>query len=601
MQTRSPLQQFIDSRTDSSFITDSVLPFSDEIKKEGAERHAVYAAELETAGIIEELEQFKKQDKGRAQTRLMSDKAADRMERLAVSPLGRFRTLGTGGYHNGQSVSLIGANSESVEELPNYRRNNSIPYVAQQKRANLLKELTCYMDTQAQLPGHLFRMWVIHNGPRCQSIDLPTRWRQQNKLVTRWNALPFAKRNGISVMFRSNEAGSPVKKAYEKTLNKITGKFERRYLRDETGERVRCLDENGKQTYHPHTHLLVEFTKWLKDEQLFKFAVIGAIGARLRVRRFWPLEGRPLAPLKDTGYFFKGFAFRAVAIRAASHFGTPKLDAGRIFNAREVCKYFIKGDELHNLKDIDFIRFLKWTFKRRVVETYGDLKQRIRGHKRDGLKVKAVWDVKEGKCVYKVQKNYNAQLIQQMITKDAQTLHLLEDLRRMDEETTEQKADRQKLERCALIAKMAPLAYFGPIKEPIFMVRGTVDINEFRSRPEIDEVLIKTQFNYDNACAVFECLHGVTPAQWMQGIPATVEAVTMGQNGVLIASKTAVLLGSAHNPPVISISPVSSKQSEATTSRTSEQRDPVGAAKPGAFTSVEPEQFNFSSGLPAGT
>lgn len=567
MQPRSPLQQFIDGRTAPEFVTDSVLPFQAIIKQEGAERHAAYNADLESAGIIEDLHAFKKQDKARAQTRLMSDKAADRMERL-----------GKGGYHTGQAVSFVGLNSESVEELPPYRRNNSIPYVAQQKRSNMLKELMAYVEEQEALRGVHCRMWVIHNGPRCQSIHLRERWKEQNSLVTNWNESKFAKDNQAFVFFRSNEAGSPVKKAHEKTRDPKTGKWERRYLLDAQNNRIRCTDSNGCQTWHPHTHLLIRFGRFFKT--------------------------------KDE--------FTNVIKRASAHFGTPKLDAGRIENAREACKYVVKGDELNNVRDIDFLRFLKWTFKRRLVETYGELKQRIRDHKANGQKIKSTYCPKKGKCVYKLDKNYNANLIRKKAQKqegdEAMKTELelnrfeerhakFEAYKEMHGEAAAQAAKglfKMDEESFAIVAKLAPMAYFGPIKEALLMVRGRVDMDELRERPEIMEVLMRTQPQFDNACQLFEALHGVTPSEWMQGKTATVEDLKRGANGVLIAEKSSVSLGSAHNPPVISIRD-SSKAAKGVPCVSGAERTTRRAAQAVARSSPEPEQFNFSAGVTGST
>jgi hypothetical protein len=334
----SPLQEFIDARHLPDSVSREDLPFKAQIASERRIREANYKDDLQTAGQIEDLDDFAAYDKRRSQTRMMSIAQADRMDRT-----------GERGYHNGQTVSFVGVNSEAVDELEPFRRNNAIPHVAQEKRSKLLKELTYYVETESDKPGVKFRHWVQHDGPRCIASKLPDRWRAQNGRVTDFNESPIAQRLGAKIVMRSNEAGSPVKKAHKK-IQDSSGKWHRPYVLDENGNRIRCTDERGCQTYHPHTHMIVRLDRYVSDREF------------LELIKF-----------------------------AERHFKTPKLDSGALNNVREACKYVIKCDELNDVKDIDFRRYLKATFKRRLIAFYGDLKWQIKTHKLNGQHIKATY------------------------------------------------------------------------------------------------------------------------------------------------------------------------------------------------------------------
>ena len=100
----SPLQEFIDARHLPDSVSREDLPFRSQIASERRIREANYKDDLQTAGQIEDLDDYIAYDKRRSQTRMMSIAQADRMDRT-----------GERGYHNGQTVSFVGVNSEAVD------------------------------------------------------------------------------------------------------------------------------------------------------------------------------------------------------------------------------------------------------------------------------------------------------------------------------------------------------------------------------------------------------------------------------------------------------------------------------------------------------
>lgn len=493
----SPLQKYLDQRHASGSISRERLPFAEQIASERRIRKANYQEDLETAGQIEDLADFLAYDKRRSQTRMMSIAQADRMERT-----------GEKGYHNGKSMSFVGLNSATVDEIEPFRRNNAIPQVAQEKREKLLKELTYFVEKETEKVGVKFRHWIQHDGPRCLACRLPKRWQAQNGRVTNFNESPIARRLDAQVVMRSNEAGSPVKKEKNKVQTE-SGKWHRPYVLDDKGKRVRVLDEKGRQTYHPHTHMIVRLGRYLTDSE-----------------------------------------FSELIEFAQRHFKTPKLDSGALHNTREACKYVIKCDELADVKDIDFRRYLKATFKRRLIAFYGDLKLQIKIHKHNGQHIKAIWDPKEKKSIYRVRRNPNARVIKASKTKNQEIFDKLTMVDRL-EETEWEKADRRS-DDCQIVAKLAPIPLALPIREPVLLCRGAVDTRELLGRPEVIEILKDTQDHFEAACGLFEMLHGCTPWEWVNGQQPPAQPQQSDLFEADSARIFADVKGSAHNAPVIS-------------------------------------------------
>lgn len=458
------------------------MPFRDIIDQEERERQQAYFEGLDESGRIIPPEEYAHRDKGESQLELMGHRVAERMERLRRP-----------GYHTGEDTFFVGACSMSEKEIPKFWRSNANPYVQRQKRRPIFKALSFYMQERSDA-GSAFRMWVIHDGPRCHSLHLPERWSAQARKVSDWNESAIAKRLGVNVIFRSAEAGSPLKKESEKRWNAESERFERQYIRDSEGNRIRCTDSDGCQTWHPHSHLIVELTRWLSDSE-------------------W-------SELIET---------------AQGHFGTPKLDAGHVSDPREACKYVLKCDELNDVRDIDFLRFLKWTYKRRLVSFYGDAKSEKSRIERDGLRIKSEWDAKTQRSKYVERKSHHVEVVK----KD------------MPKQWTPPKKDSY----CALVAKLDPIPFFSPVAEPVFLVRGHVDWTALYSRPDVQAVISRAQEPYDAAHQAFPMIYGVTVEEFMQGAPAYEEEPQKAELGFEWTEFRAVSLGSAHTPPVISESP----------------------------------------------
>jgi hypothetical protein len=467
----------IDARYSVSTLPE--MPFREIIEAEERERRETYSETLKDSGRIIPPEEFARRDKGESQLEMMGHRVAERLERLRRP-----------GYHKGEDVFFVGANSENQKEIPKFWRSNANPYVQRQKRRNIFKNLALYMQNQID-DGAAFRMWVIHDGPRCHAMHLPQRWAAQAARVTDWNESTIAQKLDVKVVLRSAEAGSPVLKATEKTLNQETGKWERLYIVDEAGNRIPVRDDKGRQTWHPHSHLIVRFGRWLSEDE-----------------------------------------FKEVIKAAQAHFKTPKLDAGFIYDPREACKYVLKCDELDSVRDIDFLRFLKWTYKRRLVSFYGEAKEQKKRIERDGLRIKSEWDAKTQTTKYVERKSHHVNVV-----------------KKSDLEKPWSPPNRDKT---VLVAKLEPLAYFSPISEPIFLVRGRVDWSELYKKPEVVEVIESSQEGYEAALDAFPLIYGCTVDEFLNGAQAFTTKQQRAELGFNFVENRAVSLGSAHTPPVIS-------------------------------------------------
>lgn len=487
----TPLQSFIDhchgvNRPALNPVSSKLVKWAE---REEERREISYYGELdELTGQISDLSHYAKQDKARAQTRLVSDKMADRCERLRI-----------GGYHQGELIRIVAPLSKSIEEIPPYRRNNSIPYIAQQKRSNTLKELIYYVEMESKKRGVCFRQWVIHDGPRCHAMHLPERWRAQNRKIREWNKY-YAKKFGAYIEFRSNEAGSPLKKAKEKTYDKKTKKWVRKYIRDAKGKKIRALDDKRRQTWHPHTHCLVKMTRFLTESE-----------------------------------------FQDLILAAQRHFKTPKLDSGAVKEPREICKYVVKCADLSGIRDIDFMRFLKHTFKKQLVRPLGALQDQINKHKEQCKKLRARYDHKKQMCFYQLMNNHNQSAISGKKTAGEEILDVEKHI-----ENLENPDDKKNLEKCAIVARLSPQAQFCPVAEPLFMVRGRVDMNEFCDRDEVQEVVQHTEAAFIQGLAAFEAIHGYSPEQFLTGSRMAAQCGTQRWQ----PPEPSIFEGSAHNTPV---------------------------------------------------
>ncbi|MFP4204017.1 MAG: hypothetical protein ACLFS4_06755, partial [Opitutales bacterium] len=150
------LRSYIDARHNADpVLPNARLPFEDQILEEQRERRQAYLDGLEESGRIIPPEEYAKRDKGESQLEMMGHRVAQRLERLRRP-----------GYHTGEDCYFVGANSQSEKLIPPFWRSNANPYVQRQKRRKIFKTLSLYMQEECRA-GAAFRMWVIHDGPRC--------------------------------------------------------------------------------------------------------------------------------------------------------------------------------------------------------------------------------------------------------------------------------------------------------------------------------------------------------------------------------------------------------------------------------------------------
>lgn len=433
-------------------------------RREDETREGAFWDELGRVGHVSALPDFFDRRKRAAQTVLMSRKVADRLERLRM-----------GGYHEGDEMLMVGLHSGIVERIDPFRRNNSIPYIAQQKRADPLKEAIAYMEKRSKERGVFYRHWCIHDGPRCLSIDLKKRWAKQKRRVSKWNAHPVAKRCGVRIILRSSEVGSPVKKAHKKRWNKKKRVFERPYILDTEGKRIRCVDALGRQTWHPHTHCIVEMSRFLTPSE-----------------------------------------WKEVLKAANAHFHTVEIDHGRLRQPREAVKYLVKCDELDELPDIEFMRFVRRTRKCRNVEPLAGLKAFRKGLRERCEKIRCRFDPETGRAEYVPVKNWNQKALAWKKSEGQKAVEAAAAL-----------TERGPLERAVVVARLAPQAMFLPIAEPVYMVRGPrPDMSEFRARPEVYPHFQYTAEAWDLGEAMFKSLYGMAPGEWLASGSAAAQEAT---------------------------------------------------------------------------
>jgi len=469
-----------------------------------------YFLQCDTTGSVCSLETWAERDKKIAQTEMLSVAVAERIERLEIPG---------GGYHDGESLQIVSAHTGQVKRIPNFRRCNWIPYTAQQKRNGILNALIYFVLTMKEKPGIGFRHICIHDGDRCRHDELVGRWRVQGKRINSWNKR-LAKKFGAFFIFRSHEAGSPVKKSRGKVKDRKTGKQTRPYILDENGDRILCTDEEGEQTWHPHTHAVLMKTRRISDAE-------------------W---GELIKALKR-------------------HFGVVFPDHGELREPREACKYLVKCDELMNCDDKGFKNFILSTKGARLVSCLGPFAKFRKQLDLAGRKVIIGKDPDSANVEYKVIKNWNGNPASR-VSELTEGEELVRNIQREIEEKP------GPLQRPAMIARMAPQQIFTPIAEPTFMVRGNhVDIEEFYRRPQIARIRAFTLDDFEAGCAVFRAQFGMSVEAWLSQGHAAAQAASIGVDlrgkqpefGDILTPSEAALEGSAHNTPVTGTHPTPSK------------------------------------------
>jgi len=109
---------------------------------------------------------------------------------------------GINAYNADQDLHIFGLHSKSFRELPNFRNICFLPSVAQKNRAQTLKTLEFFLQTQPNA-----RAWTITTGKRVGLKDLGDRVRKLHRKISKINATAWMKRAGARFVFRSTELG----------------------------------------------------------------------------------------------------------------------------------------------------------------------------------------------------------------------------------------------------------------------------------------------------------------------------------------------------------------------------------------------------------
>lgn len=452
-------------------------------------QHAIaerdYLQLLEDTGRMLTPKEWGEKDKKFSQTQQMTRDLADRLTRNGI-PM----------YSECDPIQIIGAHTEIVRELPNFKQCNMLPASAQKKRNPMLNMLQYY--TQARGMKN-FRHIVLHKGPRCTVDKLAERYQEMKKLFNSWNK-HYAAKYDAEFIFYSCEAGSPVKKAAEK----IRGI--RPYILDTRGKRIRQVNELGQQTYHPHIHALLEMGSYL-DKPIFE-----KMCEDLR-HCFGDLEYLYNAPIENT---------------------------------REVCKYIVKCDELMDLKDPDLVAYYKATHGLRTIQSMGDFAAFKKALKADGRTIRTRVNYKTGRAEFVPMKNWNRSF--------AGDIHERTSGERLEKNIRDTiDGPSGPLTRPALIARMAPSYLNSPVAEPLFMVRGRChDIAEFRSRRKIAAVIETTRSDFLAGWQDFRNEYGVSLEQWVNGTESAILAAAAKHEGAGTVADFADFFAQDESAPQVS-------------------------------------------------
>ena len=465
----------------------------DWIDKQTDEGEREFLEMLEDTGRVQSLDNWAELDKQMTQTELASIQMADRMERLGLR-----------GYGEGDPTQFISVHTGCIKEIANFRQCNLIPASAQKKRNPTLKSLIFFVDSEGM---EKFRHIVIHNGGRCHAGQITARHKQMKRAINKWNKL-YAPIYGAEFIFYSCEAGSPVKKSPEKVWDKEKQAFVRPYIFDANGKRIRCVDAEGKQTWHPHIHALLMMPEFLPKPQ-----------------------------------------FEAMCDDLRRVLDSPEfLYNEPLENTREACKYLVKCDELNNCDDEGFKDFCVEMEGARLVQTMGKFAAFRKMLKRTGRVVRMVRNKETGKSEYQAIKNWNRNAASDVCDPTEG-----EDLERNIRQNILDNAGP--LTKPAIISRIAPSNMFSPVSEPVFLVRGRcTDLAEFCERPQVKAVIELTRELFEGGCQDFKSDTGVSLEQWLKSRAAAaiafsepVEAPIQPDFGEFSASSDLASGVSAHN------------------------------------------------------
>jgi hypothetical protein len=236
----------------------------------------------------------------------------------------KLESVGIRAYENDTDITLVGLATGEAIQLDSFRQINFIPSVAKKKRSPRLKVLEYYLDLaddQDHLPNsHKSRMWVFNMGWRVGLGGIRERSRQLHRKISKL-AFEAKAKYGIEFLFRSTELGS---------LNRST---------------------EQDATFHVHAHVLVKCPK-----------IADWSGCLRWVNSRW----------------------RKMCHMSPNQKWKPFNDAGKIRNARELCKYIVKPSDVLQLTPTELKELYEQTFGLHTVEFSGSLqalKNRLdRGH-----------------------------------------------------------------------------------------------------------------------------------------------------------------------------------------------------------------------------
>ncbi len=210
--------------------------------------------------------------------------------------------------------------SGHVEKIPAFRRIHFIPYVAQSTRGAMLSALEFWLSRNLRA-----RFWTFTSGIRVALPFVRERVEWLHRELSRLNAQPFMKDNGVRIVFRSTELGTPETNERGDVLSNA-GEIER--------------DEDGQLYFHVHAHCVVEVANYIPKAQWS--ALLSNVHA------FW---------------------------------GHQWDEGGSIKDAREVCKYVTKPGEMLKLSPRELCELQAQLQGLHLVQPMGSLRDEIKARR----------------------------------------------------------------------------------------------------------------------------------------------------------------------------------------------------------------------------
>lgn len=321
--------------------------------------------------------------------------------------------------------------SRVIEEIPAFASNNFIPYSACAARKRIVREVTAYL---AAPENEFCRMWVMTNGDRCNVFELRSRIKALSRKISKLNAEPWFRKIGQMVI-RCNEVGSI----------DADGSFMQNSFADTGGEIPR--DDQGRRTYHPHSHVIFRPNKWREPRLWEKF-----------IKRVW----------KWWGFHWK--------------------DCSMVQDAREIVKYCTKPAEVANLNEDETFDLYNALHGLHLVETLGPLRAQIENRRRR-IRTLVTTHTHDGPVLTE-EPDWNRRLPKKK-DRERDNMEAMQKLTRHEGES-----------HMFLVARTVPMPGGWNISEPHVIVTGTV-FNEqaVRAMPLVAELIRATQPEWNDAVA----------------------------------------------------------------------------------------------------